>query len=288
MSVVSSNTAPVDEAGRAVLEAAVAAATALFGPRLIAAYALGSLSHGGFTPLVSDVDLALLLDRPDPADASAVDQLTSQVRATGLPLAGRLSVFWDPEGRLPAADRLDLLRSGVLLAGTDRRDRLVEPSLDELIRGGAEFAVDVLGRPDRLAEITDARATADAGPRTASKVALFPVRFLYTSRAGRIGPVAPAIEHYLARAGIGPRRDLVAAAAGWRTGWDPGEPDRAAGLLAAGLVPLYDEFVEEYATRLGPGPLADALRRWSPKRTAAPAGDGWGNVTGGQRRLGTN
>ncbi len=34
--------------GERVLEAAVAAATTAFGRRLLAAYALGSLAHGGF------------------------------------------------------------------------------------------------------------------------------------------------------------------------------------------------------------------------------------------------
>ncbi len=36
----------------------------VLGPRLVAAYALGSLAHGGFSPLVSDVDLGLVLTDP--------------------------------------------------------------------------------------------------------------------------------------------------------------------------------------------------------------------------------
>jgi hypothetical protein len=35
-----------------------------FTRRLIAGYALGSLAHGGFSPLVSDVDLGLILEDP--------------------------------------------------------------------------------------------------------------------------------------------------------------------------------------------------------------------------------
>ena len=50
--------------GEAVLTQAVAAYRAAFGSRLAAGYALGSLAHGGFSPLVSDVDLGLVLQDP--------------------------------------------------------------------------------------------------------------------------------------------------------------------------------------------------------------------------------
>lgn len=44
--------------GNGVLADAVAAYRVVLGDRLVAAYALGSLAHGGFSELVSDVDLA--------------------------------------------------------------------------------------------------------------------------------------------------------------------------------------------------------------------------------------
>ena len=50
--------------GEAVLAEAVSASRHALGPRLVAAYALGSLAHGGFSPLVSDVDLGLILADP--------------------------------------------------------------------------------------------------------------------------------------------------------------------------------------------------------------------------------
>ena len=52
------------EQGEAVLAQALAAYQAALGSRLVAAYALGSLAHGGFSPLVSDVDLGLILRDP--------------------------------------------------------------------------------------------------------------------------------------------------------------------------------------------------------------------------------
>ena len=50
--------------GEAVLDLAVAGAETAFGLRLEAAYALGSLAHDGFSSLVSDVDLGLILSDP--------------------------------------------------------------------------------------------------------------------------------------------------------------------------------------------------------------------------------
>jgi hypothetical protein len=47
--------------GEVVLARAVSAYRDALGSRLIAGYALGSLAHGGFSPLVSDVDLGLIL-----------------------------------------------------------------------------------------------------------------------------------------------------------------------------------------------------------------------------------
>src|SRR5260221_8095208 len=69
--------------GEAVLAHAVAAYEKALGPRLVACYALGSLAHGGFSPLVRDVDPGLVLKDPLPAP----DPLTTP-RGGGAPRAG--------------------------------------------------------------------------------------------------------------------------------------------------------------------------------------------------------
>jgi hypothetical protein len=66
-------TAPTDHDaasanGDDVLADAVRACHDALGNRLVASYALGSLAHSGFSSLVSDVDLALIL--ADPIEAS--------------------------------------------------------------------------------------------------------------------------------------------------------------------------------------------------------------------------
>src|SRR5580693_4588265 len=119
------------ERGEAVLAQALAAYQVALGSRLIAAYALGSLAHGGFSPLVSDVDLGLILADPyRMKDRLTVRAVSKAARAGGSALHERLSVFWgtpstlqgrSSHGRFPPLDRLDLLEHGRLLAGTEAR-----------------------------------------------------------------------------------------------------------------------------------------------------------------------
>src|ERR1700689_4140473 len=102
--------------GEAVLAQALAAFETALGSRLVAAYALGSLAHGGFSPLVSDVDLGLILaDPPRLKDRLTVRRVGNVVRSgaarhgdsdaarhgdsdaarsSGTELHQRLSVFW--------------------------------------------------------------------------------------------------------------------------------------------------------------------------------------------------
>src|SRR5262245_7618843 len=66
--------APGSEAdARALLDAVVSEAATSFGPRLLAVYAIGSLAHGGFSPLCSDVDAAIIVDDPlVPGDGESI------------------------------------------------------------------------------------------------------------------------------------------------------------------------------------------------------------------------
>jgi hypothetical protein len=280
-----------DEAGRAVLDEAVARYRAVLGDRLLAAYALGSLAHGGFSPLVSDVDLGLVLSDPiDGDDPQTIAAVADEIKAGGSPLHERLSVFWGTPatlagamtgGRFPPLDRLDLLENGRLLAGTDCRQNITGPDPAELFLAGAEFALDFLGpgratadtTPARLGSLTpDGQAVmaeirrpdrlAGQDARHLTKIVLFPVRFLYTAATGRVGTNHAAVEHYLS--------DPKAAAAGlvgeafrWRT--TPPEPARAAELLEGELLPLYLEYLDDHIARLrelGADDLAADFTAW--------------------------
>jgi len=262
----------VDEAlGEAVLTLAVEAAQRAWGSRLRAAYALGSLAHGGFSSLVSDVDLGLLLEDPlAPADAQRVKDVNEQVKASSLPLADRLSIFWGSqaslrgdggEGRFPSLDRLDLIRHGRLIAGQDTRAGLPVPSQRQLVVEAAQFCAGLVPR-SRIEEwVQNPAGLVASGPRPLTKAVLFPVRFLYTAETGEIGRNHDAAS-YIARQYRGPIGDLAAAALTWRE-QPPGPEDNAAvRLVADGLGPLYITCLEDHEARMlgyGETELAERL-----------------------------
>jgi predicted nucleotidyltransferase len=279
--------------GETVLLEAVEAYRAKLGERLLAAYALGSLAHGGFSALVSDVDLGLILaDPPRPDDPGAIQQVAEAQRRKGSPLHERLSVFWGTPatlagerdgGRFPPLDRLDLLESGRLLAGSDEaRARVQRPSTEELVITGSEFALDhfaavpspageggnALGSigtdgSEAFKQIRSPELLADQGVRQVTKLVLFPVRFLYTAATGHVGTNADAVAHYLGRQGTASPR-LVEAAMSWRTD-PPADREAVVELLGAELVPLYLEYVDDHSQRLremGRSDLADAFEEW--------------------------
>jgi hypothetical protein len=279
--------------GETILLAAVDAYRAALGDRLLAAYALGSLAHGGFSELVSDVDLGLILSDPlKPGDPDSIQRVAESERRKGSSLHERLSVFWGtPEtlagecegGRFPPLDRLDLLESGRLLAGSDEaRARVQRPSTEELVIAGAEFALDHLaavrppsgddggglgsihaGRSDAFEQIRSPELLAAQGVRQLTKLVLFPVRFLYTAATGHVGTNGDAVAHYLRRQRT-PSPRLVEAALEWRTD-PPSDEAEVAELLRAELVPLYLDYVEDHAPRLeamGRGDLAGAYEEW--------------------------
>lgn len=290
--------------GERVLAAAVDAYRVALGDRLLAAYALGSLAHGGFSELVSDVDLCLIVsDPPRPGDAGTIEAVADAEKRKGSPLHQRLSVFWGTPstlggdrdgGRFPALDRLDLIESGRLLAGSDDvRRGLSRPGRQELIVTGAEFAIDFLAgvRPtadageaqlgslnvadaDAVREILSPELLVGRGVRRVTKMVLFPVRFLYTAATGRVGTNNAAVAHYLARGGA-PCARLVVAAVGWRSE-PPSDDAVAVALLGEQMVMLYLEYIDDHITRLrsfGRDDLVGAFQEWRARLVGASRSD---------------
>jgi hypothetical protein len=244
--------------GEAVLDWATASARSDWGERLVAAYALGSLAHGGFSALVSDVDLGLILADPlAPADADRVGVLTERARNSGLPLGERLSVFWGSraslrgevvDGRFPAHDRLDLLRHGRLLTGVEARDGLPAPDQRTLIVESAQFALTLLEDAAYVRRLRDPAGLVAAGPRPLTKAILFPLRFLHTARTGAVGRNHDAVADFLTYH-AGPAAALATAARCWREA-PPASPSDAEVLVRAGLLPIYGIFLDQYAQPL--------------------------------------
>jgi hypothetical protein len=293
--------------GEHVLAEAVDAYRLALGERLLAAYALGSLAHGGFSDLVSDVDLGLIVSDPlRPDDAIEIQAVADAQKRKGSPLHQRLSVFWGTPstlhgdrdgGRFPPLDRLDLIESGRLLAGSDDvRPGLPRPGRQELIAAGAEFAIDYLAGVGPTADAAGVRPTADAakaqlgslsvagadavqeilcadllvgrGMRRVTKLVLFPVRFLYTAATGHVGTNDDAVAHYLGWPEARCAR-LVKAALTWRS--DPPPDDAVAvALLREQMVALYLEYIDDHIARLRSfcrGDLVDAFQEWRARLT---------------------
>jgi hypothetical protein len=260
--------------GQELLAATVDLAQELWRDRLVAAYALGSLAHGGFRPLVSDIDIGFVLADPLLAeDADAVEKLVSTIKAGDKPFADRLSIFWGSlaslsgalaGGRFPPLDRLDLMKFGRLVRGRDVRSELSPPTLDELVIVGAEFALWRLARHDVTAKLKDPRVLAQSDAKTLTKLILYPVRFMYTARTGEIGRNEAAVEHFVA-AKESASSELARLALAWRSVVPTHSDTNAIQAIAAGVLPLYDEFLLDYEPRLrdyGRPDLAEEFHKW--------------------------
>jgi predicted nucleotidyltransferase len=260
--------------GQELLAATVDLAQELWRDRLLAAYALGSLAHGGFRPLVSDIDIGFVLADPLlPEEADAVERLVSTIKAGNRPFADRLSIFWGSVstlsgavagGRFPPLDRLDLMKFGRLVRGLDVRSELTPPTLAELVIVGAEFALWRLARDDVTAKLKDPRALAQSDAKTLTKLILYPVRFMYTARTGEVGRNEAAVEHLVA-AKESASSDLARFALDWRSAIPTHSDKNAIQAIAAGVLPLYDEFLMDYEPRLreyGRLDLAEKFQKW--------------------------
>lgn len=265
--------------GEEILALARDVAWQLWPERLVAAYALGSLAHGGFSA-VSDVDLALVLADPlrEP-DAGAVARLGELVKATRKPFADRLSVFWgsvgtlsgaSEGGRFPPLDRLDLVKYGRLLTGTDIRRELRAPSRKELVIAGAEFALARLGTDEVVAKLKRPEALLRSDPKTLTKLILYPVRFLFTARTGDVGRNDAAVAHF-ASSRNSDATALARMALRWRDA-PPSKPDPdTIHAVAEGVLAIYREFLVDHERRLREldrPDLAQALARWRQKLQA--------------------
>lgn len=245
--------------GEELLATVVSFAQQKWRDRLVASYALGSLAHGGFSA-VSDIDVALILNDPLLAtDGDRVGELTNSIKASNKPFADRLSVFWGSAlslsgaasgGRFPPLDRLDLKKYGRLLVGKDVRRSLPLPSQKELVVAGAEFALPRLATGEVIGNLKSPEALIRLDQKTLTRLILLPVRFMFTARTGDVGRNDAAVEHFAAINKSSASSVLARLALKWRdTGPDPSDKG-AISAIAAGVLPIYHDFLSDYEPRL--------------------------------------
>lgn len=270
---------PTEGEGWRVLYAGLDAANARWGRRLVGAYVLGSLAHGGFAPEASDVDLALILDRVDPDLDSAMAEIREGVsERLGTALASRLSLFWSswadlalphPQGRFPLVDRIDLVETGQCLQGDDRRPEVALPVGEDrrqaLVVEAAAFMLNKLAVPAKDRLLAAPEVLVALGTREVTKAVLFPVRFLYTLGTGLADGNGPAVRWYASQPDVA-AASLVTAALAWR---DRGlDLDLALELLRREILSLYLELTSRYAqalTSMDFGLLVRGLLDWNER-----------------------
>ncbi len=253
------------QSGWTVVNFAVASAQRLCADRFESAYAIGSLAHGGFTAVASDVDVAILVNGETSVEATmrAVSAAVHQELQTEL--AERLSIFHSPwtcfsaptaGSRFPAIDRLDLMRHGVLVAGNDRRsESAAAPARAEVVREAVEFAASRWSA-DGLRAALRPENLADTGLRDITKLILSPVRLLFVVHTGNVGSNDDAADHYAAVPGVTTAK-LVRSAIMWRR---RGRLDEVGGwpMLEIELLRLYHE-VLAILSQIDGLPSADAI-----------------------------
>lgn len=240
-----------------VIAETVQAAQAVLGSEIEAIFVLGSLAHGGFAPLVSDVDVAIVVRATATGTAEQMARVQSLVVEKGSsPLSERLSVFWadwqtvrtgeGAHSRLGPVDRLDLLDSGRLLLGSDQREPSVRPSRQELVVMSADHILNKF-TDAYLDGLRDTPALLAGGPRAITKAILFPVRFIYTLRTGRIGLNEDSARWYAAE-GL-PGSALALKALEWRND-GIADAEAASQMLGAELDGIHGECFAGYAKEL--------------------------------------
>jgi predicted nucleotidyltransferase len=185
-----------DTARTAALKFADAMASsfrAQLGERLIGAYLIGSLAHGGFSRRYSDIDIALITEVA--LDAAVLTTLRGLAAECDATLSQKLSVFWSDRGftmgRFPLLDRVDYLDRAVVLT---ERERVLpgRPTLDEIrVYLSAAPFTNWTENAHRFAGMS---VLAPGDHKTFIRTLLYPARLVYSFSTGLMGSNDDAVE----------------------------------------------------------------------------------------------
>jgi predicted nucleotidyltransferase len=159
---------------------------AQLGERLIGAYLIGSLAHGGFSRRYSDIDVGLITESAlDTATLTTLRGLAAECDAT---LSQKLSVFWADRGftvgRFPPLDLIDYLDRAVVLR---ERERVlpVRPTLEEIhgYLSGAPFT----NWTENAHRFAGMSMLAPGDHKLFIRTLLYPARLVYSWSTGLMG-----------------------------------------------------------------------------------------------------
>jgi predicted nucleotidyltransferase len=149
------------------------------GAPLVEVYKLGSLAHGGFSSIYSDIDVGLVLNCSEPPNR--MSELIAGAKTLDADYGKKLSVFWgNPDfiwGRLPVIDRLDLLDHGqpLLLGIKPSFPRPTKDEIHEALRGSVERS----WKP-RLPELSALEMLEPKDRKPYIRAILYAARLIYT------------------------------------------------------------------------------------------------------------
>ena len=236
----------------------VQAVLAELGPAKVSGlFRIGSLAHGGYDPLVSDVDVGVLLEARLPEGSIALAKRAKDgLERRGVPLAKRYSLYvGTPEElshsveqtRFTVFDVLDLLRHGSLIHGSDARSEIDEPGFRALLLSTFKFASSYV--------FTDLYRRAMASLEELyredyilfTRFILLPVRFIHTARSRGPASTAEAVESYRAEY-ADPSAEVAGLALQWRKRSASAEEVKA--IRKADVKQLYANFLAHYEKEL--------------------------------------
>lgn len=187
----------------------------LFDKKLISIYLIGSLSHGGFSYVASDIDVAFILDGDiTENDWEKFSSINTHVKKSGLKFSDRLSIFWSTlnvlsneitsgafpaptkvQGIFPPFDILDLCQNGRLIYGREIRNAVNVPNVNLLFISGVEFLLSYVNTTERNEYLKREELFLKLDPVKISKTILFPTRLLFTLLTGKIGSNDVAVSY---------------------------------------------------------------------------------------------
>ena len=146
---------------------------------LVEAYKIGSLAHGGFSQIYSDIDVGLILSCLNPP--SDMDRMIAEAKALDDDYGKKLSIFWgNPEfgwGRLPVLDRLDLLDHGVPLLNNHRAE-FWRPTTEE-VRQELRQSIERSWKP-KIDELSQLNKLEPKDRKPYIRAILYPARLIYS------------------------------------------------------------------------------------------------------------
>mgnify|MGYP000225468657 CR=1 FL=1 len=232
----------------------------VFGGRCIAVYIMGSIARGGFSEIASDIDIGVILSGDiESSDGVDIENIRSSLIKKHTTVKNTVSIFWGniesingvvDAGRYPPFDRLDLIDHALLLSGVDIRSEIVKPTKEELEIASADFALDYLGSDERIDEFHNCNLISNKGTVYVTKTILFPARFIYLAKTGKIAGNDVSHQYYVDKF-AGADSELVRSGYQWRLNALPQELGMVTDLLNDGLVGLYHKFIDIYADRMG-------------------------------------